>query len=76
MKKIMNASILLVAGIATLSFGSCRKEYKEHGFCYCKYFSGDKTKYDLTMLDRAEQVDSCNELDRLAEPFAGECELE
>lgn len=76
MKRMIQTVFLLAATIMTFGFGACNKESKEYGYCYCKYFSGDKTKYDLTMLDRAQQVDSCNELDRLAEAFAGECELE
>lgn len=56
-----------------LSHTSCKK--KESGICYCSYFSGDKTQYDLKQLPRSQQVDSCYELDRLAEAFAGDCKL-
>ncbi len=52
---------------------SCKK--KESGICYCHYLSGDKKEYDLRQLRRSEQVDSCYELDRLAEAFAGDCDL-
>jgi len=52
---------------------SCRK--KEKGNCYCKFYSGDKTHYDLTALPRNEQQDSCNVIDNNAQAFAGDCKL-
>ena len=60
--------------LATVSFFSCKK--KESGVCYCHYFSGDKKEYNLSSLTRSQQIDSCYQLDALAEPFAGDCDLE
>lgn len=57
----------------TAALFSCKK--KESGVCYCHYFSGDKTEYNLTAYPRSQQTDSCYELDRLAEAFAGDCDL-
>lgn len=56
----------------TLLF-ACKK--KESGVCYCHYYAGNKTEYDLNGYSRSQQIDSCYELDRLAEPFAGDCDL-
>lgn len=58
--------------IATL-MPSCKK--KTEGICYCHYFSGDKKEYDLRMLKRSQQQDSCYVLDGLASGFAGDCDL-
>jgi hypothetical protein len=52
---------------------SCR--IKKKGNCYCKYYSGDRTHYDLSSLPRNEQEDSCKVLDNNAEAFAGDCKL-
>lgn len=74
MKKIISSlvmgSVLLAVSTATVS---CRK--KEKGNCYCKYYSGDRTHYDLTSLPRSAQEDSCKVLDHNAEAFAGDCKL-
>lgn len=52
---------------------SCRK--KESGVCYCSYYSGDRTHYDLRHLPAQQRIDSCNQLDRNASHFAGSCKL-
>lgn len=64
---------LLIFGFIYVTATSCRK--KEVGNCYCSYLSGDKTHYDLTMLPRPEQKDSCAILDQNATHFAGDCKL-
>ena len=65
--------IIILAG--TMVFAeSCRK--KDEGFCYCDYVSGDKKKFDLNGMDRSAAMDSCAHLDRNANAFGGECELE
>lgn len=71
MKKSLVPIALIV--LFVVSFLSCKK--KEDGVCYCHYFSGDKTEYDLSSLSRSEQIDSCYVLDGLAEAFAGDCDL-
>lgn len=60
-------------GLVYVGVSSCRK--KEKGNCYCSYFSGDKTHYDLTALPRAQQEDSCAQLNNNASAFAGDCKL-
>lgn len=61
-------------GLVYVGVSSCRK--KEKGNCYCSYYSGDKTHYDLTALSsRTEQEDSCAQLDHNASFFAGDCKL-
>ena len=65
--------ITLCALLVAFTSYSCRK--KEKGNCYCEYYSGDKTHYDLSSLDRQTQKDSCKVIDNNAEAFAGDCEL-
>ena len=60
-------------GFFSTGLTSCVK--KEKGNCYCSYFSGDRTHYDLSSLPRSEQVDSCYVLDQNASHFAGDCKL-
>ena len=74
MKTIVSsfALIALLVGVPASS-ASCRK--KKKGNCYCKFMSGDRTHYDLTMYPRDKQQDSCNVLDNNAGPFGGECKL-
>jgi hypothetical protein len=64
-------STTVSAGV--LSTSSCAK--KKKGNCYCKFYSGDRTHYDLTSLPRKEQEDSCKVIDNNAEAFAGDCKL-
>ena len=66
------AAFMLLSGVSATTT-SCRR--KKKGNCYCKYMSGDRTHYDLTMLPRDEQQDSCDVLDNNAEAYAGECKL-
>lgn len=72
MKRISILCIALLGGIISMS--SCTK--RESGVCYCSYFSGDKTQYDLSDLTRTQQIDSCYVLSQHASAFAGSCELE
>lgn len=69
----MKKLLIPLLTIVFLGGMSCKK--KESGICYCKYFSGDKTEYDLRSLSRSQQIDSCYVLDGLAEGFAGDCSL-
>lgn len=71
MKKylLFGATLALTLG----GFTACKK--KESGICYCSYLSGDKREFDLKMLTRSQQIDSCYVLDGLAEAFAGDCDL-
>jgi len=63
--------MILFAGIAATG---CKK--KKSGICYCKYLSGDKKEFNMTMLDRAKAEDSCNRvINNNASAFAGSCEL-
>lgn len=71
MRKMIMAALLL-SGMTGM-FSSCSK--KESGVCYCSYYSGDRTHYDLKGLDRQKQIDSCNRLSELASNFAGSCKL-
>ena len=73
MKKLKFILPILMLGFASTGITSCVK--KISGNCYCSYFSGDKTHYDLTSLTRTQQQDSCNVLDHNAEAFAGDCKL-
>ncbi len=73
MKKV-GFGIVFIAFLTFVGFGSASCK-KERGVCYCKYFSGDKTEYDLQHLTRSQQKDSCAHLDELAENFAGDCKL-
>lgn len=63
-------SSLVVIG---LLLGSCDK--KEKGVCYCSYYGGNRTVYDLKHLPKQQQTDSCQELSRLASGFAGSCKI-
>lgn len=65
--------IFISVSVGLFSTTSCRK--KEKGNCYCKFYSGDRTHYDLTSLSRSEQEDSCRVIDNNAEAFAGDCKL-
>ncbi len=71
-------TLITILGCAffTVALFSCKKNDRTTGICYCSYYSGDETQYDLQGLSRGVQVDSCNELNRLAEAFVGNCELE
>ncbi len=73
MKNFKFIVLLFMIGLLYVGVTSCRK--KEKGNCYCSYFGGDKTHYDLTSLPRSQQEDSCNVLDHNAEAFAGDCKL-
>ena len=73
MKKYRFILFIMLIGFVYTGMTSCRK--KEKGNCYCKYYSGDKTHYDLTSLPRSEQQDSCNVLNNNASAFAGDCKL-
>lgn len=67
--------VLIAASIFgfSLLFNSCSK--KESGICYCSFYSGDRTHYDLRDLPKQQQIDSCNHLSELASNFAGSCKL-
>lgn len=71
----MKASIInaVLICLCIAGFAACKK--KESGVCYCSYYGGNKSEYDLSDLPRSQQIDSCYTLDRYAEPFAGDCEL-
>ncbi|WP_124635056.1 hypothetical protein [Taibaiella sp. KBW10] len=70
LKQIVSIFMLfLIIGITA----SCSK--KKSGFCYCSYYGGNRTVYDLNGLERQKQVDSCNRLSELASGFAGSCKL-
>lgn len=69
MKQLLSISAMLVM----LTALSCKK--KEKGVCYCSYLSGDKKEFNLSMLTRSQQTDSCYVLDGYAEAFAGSCKL-
>ncbi|MNK12955.1 hypothetical protein D3C87_310330 [compost metagenome] len=64
--------IFISVSVGLFSTTSCRKK---RGNCYCKFYSGDRTHYDLTSLPRNEQEDSCKVIDNNAEAFAGDCKL-
>ncbi len=72
-----NVVIILLCTLmvpAVLLNTGCKK--KKSGVCYCKYLSGDKKEYDLTMLERSKAEDSCNNvLNGYASAFAGDCKL-
>jgi len=73
MKKIIFGFAFLGLVLAVgFSATSCKKK---KGICYCKYYSGDKTEYDLRDLSRSEQKDSCAHLNNLAANFVGDCKL-
>ncbi|WP_124635055.1 hypothetical protein [Taibaiella sp. KBW10] len=69
----MMKNVVLILIVLTGILSSCSK--KESGVCYCSYFSGDRTHYDLKGLDKQKQIDSCNRLSELASGFAGSCKL-
>ncbi|WP_129022134.1 hypothetical protein [Edaphocola flava] len=71
MVKVTIAALLLSGTVSMLY--SCTK--KESGVCYCSYYSGDRTHYDLRNLNGQQQIDSCNRLNELASNFAGSCKL-
>jgi len=73
MKKV-SFGIAFLALVLAVGLGStsCKKK---RGICYCKYYSGDKTEYDLRDLPRSEQEDSCAHLNNLAANFVGDCKL-
>ncbi len=73
MKTIVYLSVIFTSVSAGLFSTSCRK--KEKGNCYCKFYSGDRTHYDLSALPRNEQEDSCKVIDNNAQAFAGDCKL-
>lgn len=54
-------------------FTACNK--KESGICYCSYYGGNKTQYDLKHLSKQARVDTCNMLSNNASAFAGSCKL-
>lgn len=66
--------LLTLLGGIVLTQSSCKK--KKAGHCYCHYFGGNKIYHDFRGMSKQEQRDSCNELDRLAEPLAGDCEMQ
>ena len=74
MKNILKFAILLFLNI--LFIGSCSKDDKIKGICYCEFFSGDKSEYDLGAMTREEQISQCNTHDNNAANFGGECDLE
>lgn len=61
--------LVLAVGLGSTS---CKKK---RGICYCKFYSGDKSEYDLRDLSRSEQKDSCAQLNTLAANFVGDCKL-
>jgi hypothetical protein len=74
----MKTMIYLVAisiGVSASLFSTSSCVKKKKGNCYCKFYSGDRTHYDLTSLSRGEQEDSCKVIDNNAEAFAGDCKL-
>lgn len=68
----MKNYIIALVGFS-VCFVACKK--KESGVCYCHYLSGDKKEFNLSMLSRSQQIDSCYVLDGYAEAFAGDCDL-
>ena len=70
MKKTLLLVVLLAGCLCTTQ--ACKKK---RGICYCSYYSGDKTEYDLRDLSRSEQKDSCAVLNTLAANFVGHCKL-
>ena len=74
MKTIISSfTVLSLLFAVSTTTTSCRK--KKKGNCYCKFYSGDRTHYDLTAIPRSQQEDSCKVIDNNAEAFAGDCEL-
>ena len=71
MKKLITLSFIVLAAVA------CNKDKKNRtsGVCYCDFANGKKQEYDLTHLDRAKQVDTCNNHSKNAGNFGGSCEL-
>lgn len=69
-------TLLLLSTICLFSYSCKKKENRKSGVCYCNYYGGNKTQYDLSSLSRTQQIDSCSVLDHYAEPFAGDCDLE
>ncbi len=72
MKKI---HFIGAAALMLLVFASTTSCNKKKGNCYCTFYSGDKTHYDLTALSRSDQQDSCNVINNNASNFAGSCKL-
>ncbi|MBP7642725.1 MAG: hypothetical protein KA767_05265 [Saprospiraceae bacterium] len=70
MKNILMIALLLIF------ISSCGKDDKIEGICYCEFFSGDKSQYDLRSMSRQEQIAQCNEHDNNAANFVGHCDLE
>lgn len=66
-------SLIIILSLA-FALSACSK--KEYGVCYCKFFSGDKSEYDLSHLTRQEQKDQCDTHNTNAAFFAGDCKLE
>lgn len=73
MRSIKEISACLLLGYMLFVMPSCKK--KEVGVCYCKYLSGDKKEFNLMHLTRNQQIDTCNQLNRNASAFAGDCKL-
>ncbi len=69
----MKKYLLIPLTASLLIISACKK--KEKGTCYCEYYSGEETHYDLSALPRNQQEDSCKVIDNNAEAFAGDCEL-
>lgn len=73
MKTLSSVLIGFIAAFTLLFAPSCKK--KEVGVCYCKYLSGDKREFNLMHLTRNQQIDTCNQLNKNAAAFAGDCKL-
>lgn len=71
-RRIILSAILMLLGFVFI-MSSCRK--KERGVCYCTFYSGDRTHYDLKDLPLQQQIDSCRQLSAQASHFAGSCKL-
>lgn len=69
MKKIFG--ILAVS----LILAACKKD-RTSGVCYCEFFSGNESEYDLTHLPKQQQIDTCHKHNTNAGNYGGECELE
>ena len=69
-------NLLGILFISAALLGSCKKDDRKPGVCYCEFVKGDDQEYDLNNLTRQEQIDQCNTHDTNAGKFGGKCELE
>ena len=70
------SSALLLLAALTLPACDSNEAPRRAGVCYCEFYSGDESEYDLSDMDREAQVAQCRVHDTNAQNFGGRCELE